>query len=371
MKPHRFHPDTDIMRSDIMRSLSRVPPVLVLTLLAACSRQDAAAPPAPRLVDAQTVKLSAGMGSDLTLVPGLVASSNEVQVASRLSGYIRSIDVREGQSVQQGALLLEVDPSEVQGQLDQQRAALAQAQAGLANARADAQRFDSLYRDGAVARQQWEQVGLRAQVAQQQVAAAQAGFDSAAAQMRYAAVRAPIAGVVAQKLANPGDLAAPGRTLLVIEGLGRLQVQTQVPDATYAQVHSGDAVPVFAGANTLQGRVAEVVPVADPLSHTHLVKVDLPANAGLDSGSFVRVGFAAGSSPQLRLPQQAVVERAGMTGVFVVDAAGIAHFRLVRLGAQAGAQVDVQAGVSAGETVVTSHLDAVENGVKVQGAEHG
>ena len=88
-------------------------------------------------------------------------------------------------------------------------------------------------------------------------------------------------------------------------------------------------------------------------------------------GSFVRVGFAVGSSPQLRVPQSAVVDRAGMTGVFVVDKDGIAHFRLVRLGAQMGADVEIQAGLNPDDTIVTSNLPEVENGVKIGGGNRG
>ena len=146
---------------------------------------------------------------------------------------------------------------------------------------------------------------------------------------------------------------------------------TQVPGEVFAKIKVGDKVQVLANGKSLQGTIAQAVPVADPMSHTHTVKIDLPANAGLDSGSFVRVGFAVGSSPQLRVPQSAVVDRAGMTGVFVVDKDGIAHFRLVRLGAEMGADVEIQAGLNADDTIVTSNLPEVENGVKIGGGNRG
>ncbi len=345
---------------------------LAAALLAGCGHHDAApAAAAPRTVAAATVQLAARDATQRTLLSGVVMSSNQVQVASRLMGYIRAVEVHEGQRVKAGQLLLQVDPSDIQGMVAQARAGLAQAQANLADAQADYTRFGNLYKADAVTRQQWDGIQLRYKVAQQQVAAARAGYATANAQMSYARVTSPIAGVVVQKMANPGDLAAPGRPLLVVEGEGRLQVQVQAPAEVWDHVHVGDTVPVYAGAREVAARVAEAVPVADPMSHTHTVKIDLPADAGLASGSFVRVGFALGRTPQLRVPAAAVVERAGMRGVFVVDADGLAHFRLVRLGAADGALVDVQSGLRPGDTVVTSHLDAVGNGVKIVGGQRG
>ncbi len=340
--------------------------------LAACGHKEPeAVAPAPKVVAAQTTKLAGSSAQNQTLLSGTVASVNQVQVASRLMGYIRDLRVKEGQTVKAGELLFQVDPTDIQGQIAQARAGLAQAQANLANAKADYERFGNLYKEEAIPRQQWDQIQLRYQVAQEQVAAAQAGYNTAGAQMRYASVTSPISGVVVQKMASSGDLAAPGRPVLVIEGQGKLQVVTQVPGEVFRAIKTGDTVPIYAGGKTVQGTVAETVPVADPMSHTHTVKIDLPAGSGLDSGSFVRVGFAVGTTQQLTVPAAAVVDRAGMTGVFVVDDQGIAHFRLVRLGAQVGDAYEVQAGLSAGDTVVVSNLPAVENGVKIGGGNRG
>jgi RND family efflux transporter MFP subunit len=359
-----------------LHGLKRTPLIVLLaaTLLAGCGQSDESASnatAAPRTVVAQTTQLASSDQQNLTLLSGTVMASNQVQVASRLMGYIRTLTVKEGQTVKAGELLFQVDPTDIQGQVAQARSGLAQAQANLANAKGDYERFGNLYKEQAIPKQQWDQTQLRYQVAQEQVAAAQAGYNTAGAQMRYSSVTSPIAGVVVQKMANQGDLASPGRPVLVIEGQGKLQVQTQVPGDVFDKIKLGSKVQVFAGDKTVQGTITQAVPVADPMSHTHTVKIDLPANAGLDSGSFVRVGFAVGSAPQLRVPQSAVVDRAGMTGVFVVDKGGIAHFRLVRQGAQIGGEVEIQAGLSAGDTIVTSNLADVDNGVKISGGNRG
>src|SRR5574340_442812 len=176
--------------------------------------------------------------------PGLVVSEDKVQVVSRMMGYIREIKVEEGQSVKVGQLLFVVDPADIQGQVSQARAGLAQAEAALADARLDHERFGALYRDEAIPKMQWDKIQLQYRVAQQQVAAARAGLGLASSQMRYASVVAPINGVVTQKMAHAGDLAAPGRPVLVIEGLKTLQVRTQVSSDVYARIKTGDKVSI-------------------------------------------------------------------------------------------------------------------------------
>lgn len=306
--------------------------------------------------------------------PGMVVSEDQVQVASRLMGYIREIKVEEGQTVKAGQLLFAIDPTDIQGQMSQARAGLAQAEAALADAKLDHERFGTLYKDEAIPKMQWDKVRLQYQVAQQQVASARAGFDLASSQMRYASVVAPIDGVVTQKMANAGDLAAPGRPVLVIEGLKKLQVRTQVSSDVYARIKTGEKVRIVQDGETTQapieGRIAQVVPAADPASHSHLVKIDLPAGSGLSSGSFVRVGFAVGSRDGIRVPASAVAERAGITGVFVVDAQGIARYRMVRTGATEQDMVEIQSGLNAGDRVVVSQVAQLENGDKVSGASH-
>lgn len=305
-------------------------------------------------------------------VAGTVAPENQVQVASRLMGYIRDIKVKEGQAVKAGQLLFEVDPSDIQGQVSQARAGLAQAEAALADAQTDYERFGTLYKEEAISKAQWDKVRLQHQIAQQQVAAAKAGLGTASSQMRYASVTSPIAGIVTQKMASAGDLAAPGRPVLVIAGIGKLQVQTSVSDDVFGQIKLGDKVSINTNGpgKPVEGIIAQLVSVADPVSHTHLVKIDLPMDSGLESGNFVRAGFAVGEREALHVPTGAVVNRAGLTGVFVIDRSDIAHFRMVRTGSTDNGQIEIQAGLNQGEQIAVSHTAQLENGDKVSGGAH-
>jgi multidrug efflux system membrane fusion protein len=350
---------------------------LAVSLMTGCGEHEApegqTAPPG-RTVSAavQTIQQT-----PLTLraeTPGIVVSEDQVQVASRLMGYIRQIKVEEGQAVKAGQLLFVVDPSDIQGQVSQARAGLAQAEAALADARIDHERFGALYKEEAIPKLQWDKIRLQYQVAEQQVAAARAGLGLAVSQMRYASVVAPISGIVTQKMAHAGDLAAPGRPVLVIEGLNKRQVRTNVSGDVFARIKTGEKVSIvpdgLAGQGPVEGVIAQVVPVADPVSHTYLVKIDLPTGSALPSGNFVRVGFAVGSREGIRVPAAAVADRAGITGVFAVDAQGIAHYRMVRTGAAEQDMVEIQSGLNAGDKVVVSNVEQLENGDKVSEGSH-
>ncbi len=351
--------------------------VLALSLALALSACGESSPP-PAATRARTVTADTVVVQRVTLpvvatAPGGVMAEQQAQIASRLMGFIREVAVHEGQTVVAGQRLFTLDPADIQGQVRQARAGLAQAEAALADAQGDYARFGNLYREEAIPRLQWDKVRLQYQLAQQQVAAARAGLDTAASQMRYATLTAPFAGVVTQKLANVGDLAAPGRPLLVLENPSKLQVQTSVSSDVYAQLKPGGSVGLQAGdsGSAVTGTIARLVPAADPVAHSHLVKIDLPRDSGLKSGMYVLVSFPIGQREGMRIPRAAVLDRAGISGVFVVDAQGVARYRMVRVGQASAGQVEVQAGLVPGERVVTSASADLESGDKVVRAGAG
>ena len=344
---------------------------LMLSLLAGCGdKKQPTEQQAVRHVAAQVTTLQASRVPLIHAAPATLVALESVQVASRLMGYIQQIDVVEGQSVKAGQRLFTVDPVDVQGQADQSRAALKQAEDALADAKADFDRYANLYKEEAVSRQQYEKVKLAHDLAQARVAQARAGLSSATGQLRYAVVTSPINGVVTQKLSNAGSLAAPGQPVLVVENPARLQVQTQVGEEVLRRLKVGDAVVVEVEGieQAIEAKVARLSPAADPVSRTFLVKLDITGE-GLRSGLFARALFKMGERDALQVPQTALVERAGILGVFIVDAQNIAHFRMVRTGEARDGQVEIQAGLAAGERIAVDGVDKLETGDSVAGAK--
>jgi RND family efflux transporter MFP subunit len=339
------------------------------TVLSACGDKAKEQPVAQlgATVQATVMKVESASLTLVATAPGSVIAQQQAMISSRLMGFLREISVQEGQHVAVGQKLFAVDPTDIQGQMAMAKAGLSQAEAAMGDAKSDYERFGALYKDQAIPKMQWDKIRLQYQVVQQQVSMARAGFDTASAQMKYATVTAPFAGVITQKMANAGAMAAPGQPVLMLENTDRLQVQTSVADDVYAQLKLGTAVAIQAGGQgaDIVGKVANLVPSADPITHTHLVKIDLPKDTGLRSGSFVQVAFAMGQRDGIRLPAAAVLTRAGITGVFVVDAQGLATYRMVRVGAASAGQVEILAGLNPGDQVVTSSATALQNGDKV------
>jgi RND family efflux transporter MFP subunit len=337
----------------------------LLIALAGCQPHDQTAADQLKTVNARAITLGLSEIPVTDSSPGVVISEQQVQVASRLMGYIRDIPVHEGDAVKAGQLLFSIDPTDIKGQVEQARAGLAQANAALNDAKADFERFSRLYKDQSIPKMQYDKVKLQYSIAQSQANAAQAGLNTAESQLRYAEVRSPINGVVTQKMASKGDLAAPGRPVLVVENPARLMVQTSVSDDTYSHLKMGGDATVEIAGNTLPGKIVRLVSAADAMTHTHLVKLDVPGIKGFSSGTFARVRFTVGSRQGISLPKAALLERAGITGVFVVDAEGIAHYRMVRAGREQDGVIEIEAGLNPGEKVVVSNTAEFDSGDRI------
>jgi RND family efflux transporter MFP subunit len=337
----------------------------LLIALAGCQPHDQTAADQLKTVNARAITLGLSEIPVTDSSPGVVISEQQVQVASRLMGYIRDIPVHEGDAVKAGQLLFSIDPTDIRGQVEQARAGVAQANAALNDAQADFERFSRLYKDESIPKVQYDKVKLQYNIAQSQAIAAQAGLNTAESQLRYAEVRSPINGIVTQKMASKGDLAAPGRPVLVVEDPARLMVQTTVSNETYSHLKMGGSATVEISGNTLQGKIVRLVSAADAMSHTHLVKLDVPGIKGYSSGTFARVRFTVGSRQGISVPKAAVLERAGITGVFVVDADGIAHYRMVRAGREQDGMIEIEAGLNPGEKVVTSNTSEFDSGDRI------
>lgn len=350
--------------------IGKLTAALAMTVfLVACDSHEETSPvQATRSMTGKSMLVHNTLRPAFHVTPASVVAQNRAEVASRLMGYISEIAVAEGQAVSRGQRLFTVDPIDVQGQVEQAQASVTQAESAFKDAKTDFDRFSNLFKENVVSRQQLDKARLQYEVAGARLEQAKAGLGTASGQLRYATVSAPITGVITSKLASTGDLAAPGKPILVVEDTTRMQVETQVPESVLARLKPGQvvAVEVDGVPGQIEGRVARISPAADPVSRTFLVKLDVTAQ-GLRSGAFARVNFPDGESSVLSIPTSALINRAGIEGVFVLDKDAIAHFRMVRLGARSQDGVEVQAGLRAGERIVTEGAQQLECGDKVTG----
>ncbi len=288
---------------------------------------------------AQTLTLHAEVMPVHYITSGVVSSDHRVAISSRLAGYIREIAAREGDRVKKGQMLVRVDPVNA-------RQALNQALADFADAKADLERYRKLLAEKAVSQQQFDKVKLRYKVAKSRV-------EQAKNQLAYAEITSPVTGIVVKKAMNTGDMAAPGAPILIVEDPTQLLVETDVSARAAARLAVGDTVDVVIPAldATRTGHIRQLVNAADPASHQFHVKIALDDTNKVHPGMFAEVRFRTGSRPALLAPLAAIVHRAGLTGVYVVDDKGILHYRQVRLGEHHGNRVEIAAGLHEGERI--------------------
>ena len=341
--------------------------------LTACSKSPPDALQVQSKVAAPVMQMGSQSMAAFARVPGTVTAHQQVQLSSRLSGYIRAMSVRDGQAVKAGQLLFEVDPTDVLGQVQQAQAGLAEAESALTDARSNYDRFKALYAQQAIPEKQWDQVKSAYAMAQARAAAARGGISTARSQLRYARVTAPFSGIITRKFMQNGDLASPGQPILGLANTSRLEVQCSVSGALYRSLQIGQKVAVISDGKSVSATVLDMVGAADAMTHGHMVKLSLPAASTLQAGDYVSVEVPVTQRRALMVPAAALLDRAGIPGVFVVDAQGIAHYRMVRPGQRTPEGVEILSGLSAGETVVAGNLTAVNNGdhIAPTGAVHG
>lgn len=305
--------------------------------------------------------------------PGTVIPAQYVQVASRMSGYVQNIAVHEGQAVKKGELLLTVNPVEAATGVRQAQAQLAKARSALRTARQNYDRFSALYKEAAVPKQRYEQVQLAYQAAKSDYQAAQAALENARSQVGYAQVRAPFDGVIFSKKVHNGQLVGPGHELMVLYNPNQLQVKAQVDDSAYYALHLGEKIPLmYLGpqqrAQRVEATVQRLVAASNPVTHTHTVKLLLPADTKAQGGEYAQVLVPVQHRQAIVVPTTAVHERAGITGVFLVDGASEAQFHMVTLGRRRDDGVVVLSGLFPGDRLVVKAAAPLANGMKIEAA---
>ncbi len=304
-------------------------------------------------VSVKTVQVVAGEYPAVEEVMGTVRPRLRSRIEAKLSGRIEQMLAVPGEAVKQGDLLVLLSVQEVQAQVDQARAVLDQAER-------DVQRFVTLVQQKAVSQQEYEAAESRRRVAV-------AGLAAAETMMGYARITAPFDGVVTRKHADVGDLAMPGKPLAELEAPGTLRFEADVPEASIGHIKAGAvlAVRISSFPKSIAATISEIAPVADAVSRTYLVKLDLPAMESLRAGQFGRLAVPVGISRVLRVPDSAVVQRGQMEMLFVVESA-TARLRLVRTGKRPDGQVEILSGLTAGETVITEGVSSLKDGTPVK-----
>ena len=287
---------------------------------------------------------------------GNVAAWQEASIGTEANG-LRLADVRVnvGDVVKKGQVLATFSPETMQADLLQTRAVVAEAEATLADAAANAERAKSLRATGALSEATINQYVTAEQTARARLEAQRAAVQARQLKLSQTAVVAPDDGVISARSATVGAVLPAGQELFRMIRQGRLEWRAEVAAADMAQITPGTRVTVTpAGGAPIAGTVRMVAPTVDPQTRNGIVYVDLPAPGSARAGMFARGEFEIGSSSALTVPQSAVMLREGFSYVFRVGPDNKVTQVKVEAGRRLGDRIEIVAGLAPDARIVAS-----------------
>jgi HlyD family secretion protein len=352
--------------------------LLLLPVLAACGRDEgkpAATEKAAGAKPALTVTAITPQQVDwprILTANGNIAAWQEAVISTEVSNLrLTDVLVNVGDRVQKGQVLARISNDTVEAVLAESRAAVAEAEAMLAEANANGDRARKYQATGFLSAQQINQYLTAEKSALARLNAARARMQADRLRLGQTTVRAPDGGVISARTATVGSLAQPGQELFRLIRGSRLEWRAEVSAADLGKLKPGIAATLSApnGAR-VQGRVRMVAPTVDPQTLNGLVYVDLPvAETGntLRAGTFARGEFELGRWPAMSLPQSAVLLRDGFSYVFRLDEQGkAAQTRVsqvkVATGQRMGDRIEITSGIAPGIRVVASGAGFLADG---------
>ncbi len=353
--------------------LSSLTLLAALLLTSGCGSEPGATPPELAMVTAEVATVERLTEPRTIEVFGTVQPARQAVVSSRVSGPVTAVKVTPGDTVRKGQILLEIEPDSIEGQVSQAQGALSQAQAALAMAEKNFHRYEELQRKNAASEVEMDMARMQYDQAKGAVAQAEGAVSSASSVAGDAKVTAPFNARVVEKMAEVGDMAAPGRPLLRLESRSSSQMRLTVREADIKRISLGQTLEVSLDSRPdlgrIEGTVDEISAAADAATHTFTVKVGLPADAAA-SGASGRGYLAGDPVERLAVPAAAVHARGGLELVVLRSEEGLARTRAVTTGRTLGGEkVEILSGLAEGEQALLGLHGPVPDGSPVEVAK--
>lgn len=307
----------------------------------------------------ETVAVQAAGGAQSEGFDGVVEAVRQTVIAAQVPGAVVALDVKAGDTVKAGQVLLRIDARAADQNAAASDAQVQAARASLEVATKEFERQKQLFQKQYISQAALERAEAQYRATTAQLNAQLAQASAARTQSGFHIVKAPYAGVVADVPVTLGDMAMPGRPLLTLYDPAALRVTASVAQTAIGRRAENAPVKLeFPGLPAdrqwIVANQVQVLPTIDAGTHTAQLRATIPAeSAGMTPGMFARVWLQVrgDAASRLYVPAKAIVRRAEMTGLYVVDAKGRPVLRQVRLGRVASDQVEVLSGVGAGERI--------------------
>jgi membrane fusion protein, multidrug efflux system len=353
---------------------------LFLAAGVACSKKEAPPPPPPEVQVAEVIQKDVPIYVELV---GSTLGSEDVEIRARVEGYLISIDFTEGAFVRKGQLLYKIDPKPLQAALDQAKANLATAQAGLEKTNNDVARYELLFPRQAVSKQELDNALSAQQAARAQVDAHKAAVAQAQLDLGYTNITSPVDGVIGTTQKKVGSLVGRGESTLlnIVSQLNPILFRCSIAEAEYLRLARRGGqdpkaaqkqanVELILADGTIfshKGRLDAIERAVDPTTGTLTGQFSFPnPDRLLRPGQYGKARLVTEvKEGAVLVPQLAVQERQGLYSVMVVKPDATVEQRTVKTGERVGNLWIVDSGVKPGEKVIVEGLQKVQPGVKV------
>ena len=346
---------------------------LSLAPLAACGKQSEA--PADQTAVVQTIgpdNMAVATSDTLSSGPsisGTLAADREARLRAEVAGAVLQTYADAGQRVNAGTVLARIDDAAVRDAALSARSGVTQASVAAQQAERELQRARTLAAAGAIADRDVESAERANLSAQAGLAEAQARLSSAEKNLRNTVVRAPFAGIVAEKAVSPGDIVTPGSAMFTVIDPRSLRVEASVPAMSLGEVRVGAPVTftVNGADRALTGRVTRIAPMVNAQTKQVAIQASVPNNAGvLVAGLFVEGRVSSQKRVGVLVPEQAV-DQTGITPSVMRLKGGKVEKVDVLLGLrdEVAERVEVTTGLASGDTVLLGAARGISVGVPV------
>ncbi len=353
-------------------------PLFIVLACSSCGHQDPPPPPPPVSVTAYTVK--AGSAQYYNSYPATVTAVNQVEIRPQVAGYITGIFFKEGQHVEKGQKLYQIDQQQYRSAYDQAVAQLNASEANLEKVQQDADRYVELGKQDAVAQQTVQHALADLQTAKKQVDAAKANVNTLEVNLRYSSIYAPLSGTIGISAVKQGASVSPGTTLLnTISSDDPIAVDVALDQTLIPYIVSKNRQNLPKTDSTFEllladqskypypGKIFIIDRAVDPQTATIKVRLLFP-----NPGNLLKVGMSANlqilnNSGELSIliPYSATVEQMAEYFVFVVNKDTVAQ-RKVSLGMRIRDMAVVRSGLQANEVIVLDGIQKLRDGSKVR-----
>jgi len=322
-----------------------------------------------------TVAMPIGSGNETLNFSGQVVAAQTANISTRAMGYITKLNVKVGDHVSKGQVIGSISNSDMMAKRGQTDAMIAEANAALASAKKDYDRFTALYKQQSASAKELDNATLQYNAVKAKAEAAKEMRNEVNAQLEYTTLTAPFSGTVTQKFVDAGSIANPGMPIVAIEQNDSYELSASVPETDIDAIKTGETVDVIikSANKSFKGTVTQINQSSQYSGGQYIIKVSIPEEEkkGLYAGMYANLSLTKPNADKTEIskvmvPTSSIINKDELTGLYTVSANNTALLRWVRLGQTIGANVEVISGLEKNEQFIVSSEGKLYNGATVK-----